>query len=199
MLAELVAANAAYATIKTFVLNGKETTDVLSPLKNLVTAEEELRAWGNRKKHGLFSKVLGKAADDFDEFLALEQMAEKRKELESICRLYAPIGTWDRFIEYEAKMRKQRKREAEERQRQIAQTIRYISWGLITAISLGGLSLLYFFTEFLRGFKCSINSFVYLEALNFPFQIKLIFKFCRAHKFLSSFKACICSFLVWVD
>ena len=135
------------------MLNGKEITDVLSPLKNLVTAEEELRAWGNRKKHGLFSKVLGKAADDFDEFLALEQMAEKRKELESICRLYAPIGTWDRFIEYEAKMRKQRKREAEERQRQIAQTIRYISWGLITAISLGGLSLLYFFTEFLRGLK----------------------------------------------
>ena len=35
-------------------------------------------------------------------------------------------------------MRKQRKREAEERQRQIAQTIRYISWGLITVTSLGG-------------------------------------------------------------
>ena len=80
-------------------------------------------------------------------------MAEKRKELESICRLYAPISTWDRFIEYEAKMRKQRKREAEERQRQIAQTIRYISRGVITAISLGGLSLLYFFNEFLRGLK----------------------------------------------
>jgi hypothetical protein len=89
MLAELAAANAAYATIKKFVINGKEITDVLSPLKNLVTAEEELRARGNRKKNGLFSKVMGKAADDFDEFLALEQMAEKRKELESICRLYA--------------------------------------------------------------------------------------------------------------
>ena len=50
-------------------------------------------------------------------------------------------------------MRKQRKREAEERQRQIAQTIGYISWGLITVTSLGGFSLLYFFTEFLRGLK----------------------------------------------
>ena len=153
MLAELAAANAAYATIKKFVINGKEITDVLSPLKSLVTAEEELRARGNRKKNGLFSKVMGKAADDFDEFLALEQMAEKRKELESICRLYATPGTWDRFIEYEAKMRKQRKKEAEERQRQIAQTIRYISWGLLTACSFGGLALLYFFTEFLRGLK----------------------------------------------
>ena len=99
MLAALEAANAAYSTIKRFVLNGKEITDVLSPLKNLVTATAELRARGNRKKNGLFSKVLGTAADDFDEFLALEKMAEKRKELESICRLYAPIGTWDRFIE----------------------------------------------------------------------------------------------------
>ena len=97
--------------------------------------------------------MLGKAADDFDEFLALEQMAEKRKELESICRLYAAPGTWDRFSEYEGRMRKQRKREAEERQRQIAQTIRYISWGLITVTSLGGFSLLYFFTEFLRGLR----------------------------------------------
>lgn len=75
MLDELAAANAAHATIKTFVVNGREITEVLSPLNNLVTAEEELRARGNRKKNGLFSKVMGKAADDFDEFLALEQMA----------------------------------------------------------------------------------------------------------------------------
>ena len=91
---------------------------------------------------------MAKATGNFDEFLALEQMAEQRKELESIGRLYGPIGTWDRFIEYEAKIRKQRKREAEECQRQIAQTIRYSSWGLITAISVGGLSLLYFSLSF---------------------------------------------------
>jgi hypothetical protein len=44
-------------------------------------------------------------------------------------------------------------KEAEARQRQIAATIRYVSWGLITAISIGGFALLYFFTEFLRGLK----------------------------------------------
>ena len=75
---------------------------------------------GNRKKNGLFSKVMRKAADDFNEFLALEQMAAKRKELESNCRLHAVPGTWDGFIEYEAKMRKQRKHQAVERQSQIA-------------------------------------------------------------------------------
>ena len=153
MLAELAAANAAYATISKFIANGKEISDALAPPKNLVGAEEELKARGNRKKNGLFSKVMGKSADDFDEFLALQQISEKRKELESMCRLYAKPGTWDKFIDFEAKMRVQRKKEAEARQRQIAATIRYISWGVIAAISIGGFALLYFFTEFLRGLK----------------------------------------------
>ena len=103
--------------------------------------------------NGLFSKVMAKATGNFDEFLALEQMAEKRKALEGIGRLYAPIGTWDRFIQKAAKMCKQRKSEAEERQRQMAQTIRYISWGLLKAISVGRFSLLYFLSRFLRGLK----------------------------------------------
>ncbi len=150
MLAELAAANAAYATITKFISNGKEIADVLAPLKNLVGAEEELRARGNRKKGGLFSKMMGKSADDFDEFLALEEIAEKRKELESLCRLYGKPGTWDKFIQYESKMRVQRKKEAEERQRQIANTIKYIGWGVVTLLSVGGFALLYFFTEFLR-------------------------------------------------
>jgi hypothetical protein len=50
-------------------------------------------------------------------------------------------------------MKFQRKKEAEVRQRQIAATIRYILWGLITALSIGGFALLYFFNEFLRGLK----------------------------------------------
>ena len=91
---------------------------------------------------------MGKSADDFDEFLALQQISEKRKELESFCRLYAEFGTWDKFIDFEAKMRVQRKQEAEARQRQIAATIRYVSWGLITVLSFGGFALLYFSLNF---------------------------------------------------
>ena len=87
MLDELAAANAAHATIKKLVINRREITERLSPLKNLVIAEEELRSRDNREKNFLFCKVMGKAANDFDEFLALEQIGEKRKELEAICRL----------------------------------------------------------------------------------------------------------------
>ena len=39
MLAELAAVNAAYATISKFVKNGREISDALAPLKNLVGAE----------------------------------------------------------------------------------------------------------------------------------------------------------------
>lgn len=45
-------------------------------------------------------------------------------------------------------MQIRRKREAEERHCQIAQTIRYIPRGLLIAINLGGLSLLYFSLSF---------------------------------------------------
>jgi len=153
MLAELAAANAAYSTIKKFVANGKEVSDFLAPLKNLVSSEEELKARGNRKKNGLFSKVMGKSADDFDEFLALQKIQEQRKELESICRLYGKPGTWDSFLGFEAKMRVQRKKEAEERQKQIAATIKYITWGITACLSVGGVVALYFFTEFLKGMR----------------------------------------------
>ena len=153
MLAELAAANAAYATISKFIANGKEISDALALLKKLGWRRGRIKSAGKSKKNGLFSKVMCKSADDFDEFLALQQISEKRRELESLCRLYAKPGTWDKFIDFEAKMRVQRKKEAEARQRQIAATIRYVSWGLITALSLGGFALLYFFTEFLRGLK----------------------------------------------
>ena len=46
MLADLAAANAGYATIKKFVVNERGTIT---------------------KMNGLFSKVMGKAADDFDD------------------------------------------------------------------------------------------------------------------------------------
>jgi hypothetical protein len=50
-------------------------------------------------------------------------------------------------------MRVQRKKEAEQRQKQIAATIKYISWGVIASLSIGGFAVLYFLTEFLKGMK----------------------------------------------
>ena len=71
MLPEPVAANAAYAIDRKFIVNGKEISYALARFKNLVGAEKNLKVRGNRKKDGLFAKVTGKSADDFNEFLGL--------------------------------------------------------------------------------------------------------------------------------
>ena len=69
MLPELVAANAAYAIDRNFIVNGKEISYALARFKNLVGAEKNLKELGSRKKDGLFAKVMGRSADDFNEFL----------------------------------------------------------------------------------------------------------------------------------
>jgi hypothetical protein len=86
-------------------------------------------------------------------FWRLSKYQKSARNWKASAALYAKPGTWDKFIAYESKMRVQRKQEAEARQRQIAATIRYVSWGVIAAISIGGLALLYFFTEFSARFE----------------------------------------------
>ena len=113
MLAELAAFNAGFAVIKQTVLNGKDITQALGSLSNMVGAEEDLRAAGNRKKKSVWSKLAGKNTDDFEEFISLHQIKEQRKELESMVRLYASFS-WDDYLAFEAKMRVKRKKEAEE-------------------------------------------------------------------------------------
>ena len=49
MLAELAAFNAGFAVIKQTVMNGKDITSALGSLSNMLGAEEDLKARGNRK------------------------------------------------------------------------------------------------------------------------------------------------------
>lgn len=151
MLAEMAAFNAAFGVVKSFVQNGKDIQGALGSISNMIGAEEDLRAKGNRKKSSTWSKLLGKTSgDDFEEFQSLENIKEQRKELQSLCRLYAKPGTWDRFLKFEAQQRKKRRKEAEERERAIARTMSYLTWGSALILSLGGFVALYYFTEFLK-------------------------------------------------
>jgi len=143
MLAELAAFNAGFAVIKQTVLNGKDISTALGSLSSMLGAEEDLKARGARKKKNIWTKVAGKSADDFEEFVALNEIKEQRKELESIVRLYANFS-WDDFIAYEAKMRKKRKEEAEERERAIARMVGFAQWGIAGLVVFGtALGLLY--------------------------------------------------------
>lgn len=117
----------------------------------MVGAEEDLRARGERKKSSIWSK-LSKSADMMEEFQALQDIKRKRAELKSMVQLYADF-TWDEYVAYESKMRVQRKDEAEEREKAIAQLVSYCTWGAATILSLVGFYSLYEFTNFLQGLK----------------------------------------------
>jgi hypothetical protein len=123
VIESMIAFNAGFAALKTTIQNGREIGGVLGSLVNMIGAEEDLRARGNRKKSSIWSK-LGKRADMMEEFQAPQDIKRKRAELKTMIQLYADI-TWDKYVAYEAKMRVQRKEEAEEREKAIAQLVSY--------------------------------------------------------------------------
>jgi len=150
VLESIMAFNAGYAVLKNTIQNGREISGVLGSLANMIGAEEDLRAKGNRKKSSIWSKAFGKSADMMEEFQALQDIKRKRAELKSMIQLYADF-TWDEYVAYEAKVRVQRKQEAEEREKAIARIVNYCTWAAAAALSLVGFYFLYQFTGFLKG------------------------------------------------
>ena len=78
-------------------------------------AEEDLKEEVERQKNNPFAKVWGKEANDFEAFLELEKIRERRAEIESYMRLYSPPGTFERWVRYQAEARKSRKAAQEAR------------------------------------------------------------------------------------
>lgn len=108
ILESIAAANAAYSVIRTALSNGKETANLMSSIGKFLSAEEDIKSAVERKKKSPLTAITGGSEGDWEEFQALEDIRSKRAELESWCRLYAPSGTWDRWVSYEAKVRTQR-------------------------------------------------------------------------------------------
>lgn len=109
ILETIAAANAAYSVIRTCLQNGKEVTGLVSEVGKFLQAEEELEVLHKKKQNDPLANLLGKDISDWEHFQHLEDIRQKRKELESYCRLYAPAGTWDRWIKYQADARIARK------------------------------------------------------------------------------------------
>ena len=120
ILETVMAANAAYGVIKQCLQNGKEVTGLVSEVGKFIQAEETLQEEYKKRKDNPLAKVLGKDISDWEHFQHLEDIRHKRQELESWCRLYAPSGTWDRWVKYQADARIARKeaRRRAERERE---------------------------------------------------------------------------------
>lgn len=138
MLAELAACTAAYSTIKTAIMQGRELLDCGKSIGAFVSAEEDLKLKVEKKKNSVFTKVLGKAGDDFEEFLALDKLKEQKRELESHMRLYARPGMYDDWVAYQGQMRKQRKEALRIKQKEAEELREMLTWVFIIIVLWGG-------------------------------------------------------------
>lgn len=118
MLAELAAANAAFAVIKQAVANGKEIAAAGSAIAEFVGAKEKLQQKAAKKGGG----------SDLEEFMALEKIREQEEQLKQIMIYAGRPGLWADWQRFQAKARVAR-REAEERAAKKRKAI--VEWTLI--------------------------------------------------------------------
>ena len=138
MLAELAMANAAFGVIKTAISNGRDLAHVGKQIGDWVGAEESLKQKADTDKNSMFNKFMGKDTNDFESFLALDQMKEQRRALESHMRLYGRPGLYDSWVEYQSMARKSRKEARLKRERdheEFIQTLLIVG-GCVVLLSL---------------------------------------------------------------
>ena len=92
---------------------------------------------------------MGKEADDFEEFLALDTLREQKKQLESHMRLYGRSGLYDDWVAYQAQMRKQRKEALRKQEEEAARFREVLTWAFIIIVVWGGIGygLYFWFTS----------------------------------------------------
>ena len=112
MLAEIAMANVAFGVIKSAIANGRDLAQCGKSISDFLSAEDSLKDKTEVDKKSVFNKIMGKDTNDFESFLALDQIKEQRRQLESHMRLYGRPGLYDSWVEYQGQVRKAR-REAE--------------------------------------------------------------------------------------
>jgi len=147
MLAEIAMANAAFSVIKSAVQNGRELAQCGKSISDFLSAEDSLKDKAESDKKSIFKKVMGKDTADFESFLALDQIKEQRRQLESHMRLYGRPGLYDSWVEYQGQARKARKAAEKQRQKEREELIEAISIFagviLIFGLAIGGVYLFY--------------------------------------------------------
>jgi hypothetical protein len=139
MLAELAAANAAFAVIKQCVSNGRDLASAGKQINDFVFAKEELQRRGNKKKK------TGQKNTDLEEFMALEQIREQEKSLKEMMIWSGRGGLWDDWQRFQAEARKSRQHQQKMAAKKRADILEAIGWFIIVIVlfsAVGG--LLYF-------------------------------------------------------
>jgi hypothetical protein len=134
MLAEIAAANAAFAVIKGALANGKELHQLGSRVFDYFDNKAKIQEEATKKGGG----------SDLAEFMALEQLRQQEEELRERM-VYAGRpgmwGDWQKFQAAAARKRREAKeaaaREAKKRKEDLEKMAEYIAIGMATIVLAG--------------------------------------------------------------
>ena len=131
MLAEIAAANAAFAVIKGALANGKELHQLGSRVFDYFDNKAKLQENATKKGGG----------SDLAEFMALEQLRQQEEELRERMVYAGRPGMWNDWQKFQAAAARKRReakeeaeREAQRRQESLAQLVEYIAIGIAAVI-----------------------------------------------------------------
>ena len=130
MLAELAAANAAFAVIKEAVANSGELMAAGQKLYEYFDAKSAIQ----RKYE---EKAKGAKSTDLEEFMALEQLKHQEVELKQMMIYYGRAGMWTDWLKFQSEAK--RKREAAQKAELLAAQERkekLIEWSLIGLLTM---------------------------------------------------------------
>lgn len=131
MLAELAAANAAYAVIKEAISNGGDIIAAGSKLGEYFGIKSELSKRANQKGNGS------------EEFWALEKLRQQEEELKTLMIYQGRPGLWQDWLEFQARQRRERDAEEVQYRAKVARRREVIEAVMISIlVAVIGLSLI---------------------------------------------------------
>jgi hypothetical protein len=131
MIAEIAAANAAFAVIKGALANGKELHQLGSRVFDYFDNKAKIQENATKKGGG----------SDMEEFMALERLRQQEEELRERMVYAGRPGMWDDWVKFQAMAARKRReakeaaaREALRRKESLARMTEYIVIGMATLI-----------------------------------------------------------------
>ena len=134
MLAEIAAANAAFAVIKGALANGKELHQLGSRVFDYFDNKAKIQESVTKKGGG----------SDLEEFMALERLRQQEEELRERMVYAGRPGMWADWQKFQAQAARKRREDAEAAKREklrraarLAQLIEYIAIGMASVVLAG--------------------------------------------------------------
>jgi hypothetical protein len=131
MLAEIAAANAAFAVIKGALANGKELHQLGSRVFDYFDNKAKIQESVTKKGGG----------SDLEEFMALERLRQQEEELRERMVYAGRPGMWADWQKFQAQAARKRREDAEAAKRekarraaQMAQLVEYIAIGMASLV-----------------------------------------------------------------